>query len=90
MGIYKGLKHMRVHEGFKSLFKGNGVNLLVQAPFTSFEFFFYEFYKNNLFPSVTRENLTYKQKMACGGLTGMTATFLLYPLDVIRTFVTIS
>ena len=81
---------MWVHEGYRSLFKGNGVNLLVQAPFTSLEFFFYEFYKNNLFPKVERSDLTYAQKMACGGLTGMTATFLIYPLDIIRTYVTIS
>ena len=50
---------MWMKEGYKSLLKGNGVNLLVQAPFTSFEFFFYEFYKNNLFQNIPRENLSY-------------------------------
>ena len=29
-------------------------------------------------------------KLACGGLTGMTASLLTYPLDVIRTMMSIS
>jgi hypothetical protein len=36
-------------EGAKSLFRGNGIFLIKVAPFCAFEFFFYEFYKSNLF-----------------------------------------
>ena len=42
---------MWTHEGFYGLFKGNGVNVVRIAPFSAFEFFFYEFYKRLLTPS---------------------------------------
>lgn len=76
-------------EGVRGLFKGNGVNLMVQAPFTAFEFFFYEVFKNNLFPGTSRQDLTYSQKLACGGLTGQVGTLIIYPLDVIKTYITV-
>ena len=39
------LVYMYKKEGFKGLFKGNGVNIVRIAPFSGFEFFFYELYK---------------------------------------------
>ena len=36
-------------EGVLSFFKGNGVNVVRIAPFSGFEFFFYEFYKGHIF-----------------------------------------
>jgi solute carrier family 25 (mitochondrial phosphate transporter), member 23/24/25/41 len=36
-------------EGVKGLFRGNGVNIVIQAPFTALEFYFYEVFKNNLY-----------------------------------------
>lgn len=70
------------------MWKGNGVNLMVQAPFTALEFYFYEFYKNNLFGA--GKNLTFWNKLFCGAMTGMSATVFVYPLDVIRTFLTLN
>jgi len=43
-------KFMWRNEGLYGFFKGNGVNVVRIAPFSAFEFFFYEFYKNTLFP----------------------------------------
>ena len=37
------------NEGFYGFFKGNGVNVVRIAPFSAFEFFFYDFYKHQLF-----------------------------------------
>lgn len=73
------------NEGVYGFFKGNGVNIVRIAPFSAFEFFFYDFYKNLLFS----EGTSNVQKMICGGLTGMTASTLTYPLDVIRTVLSI-
>ena len=71
------------------MFKGNGINVMIQAPFTAFEFYFYEVFKNNLFPNTRREDLTYWQKVCCGGMTGQAATLIIYPLDLIKTYVTV-
>ena len=61
-------------EGYKGFFKGNGTNIVRIAPFSAFEFFFYEFYKHHLFyDSDPRDT---KSKLICGGLTGMTASTL--------------
>lgn len=66
--------------------KGNGVNVVRIAPFSAFEFFFYDFYKMHLFGGVEASATS---KLMCGGLTGMTASFLTYPLDLIRTVLSI-
>lgn len=74
-------------EGIYGLLKGNGVNVVRIAPFSAFEFFFYDLYKSYLFGGV---DASMPAKLACGGLTGMTASLLTYPLDVIRTMMSIS
>ena len=81
---------MCCREGPKSLFRGNGINLLIQAPFSAFEFYFYELYKNNLFGVQRREDLSFVQKFVSGGLAGMTAACIIYPMDVTKTHLTIS
>ena len=58
------------------------MNVVRIAPFSAFEFFFYETYKHHLFAGDSTTNLS---KLLCGGLTGMTASTLTYPLDLIRT-----
>ena len=74
-------------EGVYGFFKGNGVNVARIAPFSAFEFFFYEFYKANLFSGDSTSNMG---KLLVGGLTGMTASTLTYPLDLIRTKLSIA
>lgn len=59
-------------EGIKGFFKGNGTNMVRVAPFSAFEFLFYELYKHVLFG----ERNDYFTKLICGGLTGMTASSL--------------
>ena len=44
-------KYMYTNEGWKGFFKGNGVNIVKIAPFSAFEFFFYEFFKHTLIPN---------------------------------------
>lgn len=84
--MYRSFVYMWQKEGMYGFFKGNGVNVVRIAPFTAFEFFFYDMYKENLFGGQTASNLS---KLICGGLTGCTASFLTYPLDLIRTLLSI-
>ena len=52
---------MYAKEGIKAgLFRGNGVNIMIQAPFTALEFYFYEVYTNNLFQSKRKEDLSFR------------------------------
>ena len=47
-------------------------------------------YKNNLFGVQRREDLSFVQKFVSGGLAGMTAACIVYPMDVTKTHLTIS
>ena len=93
VGEYKGLttaqsfSYMWRNEGLYGFFKGNGVNIVRIAPFSAFEFFFYEVYKQNFFSG---DSSGTSAKLICGGLTGMTASTLTYPLDLIRTKLSIA
>jgi len=55
-------------EGWRGFFKGNGVNIVKIAPFSAFEFFFYELFKHTLFPNAAGNDPW--SKLLCGGLTG--------------------
>lgn len=70
---------MYKYEGVKGFFKGNGTNIVRIAPFSAFEFFFYEFYKHHLFYGASSTDFT--SKLVCGGLTGMTASTLVFLLS---------
>lgn len=86
LSTMRSFQYMWKHEGFYGLLKGNGVNVVRIAPFSAFEMFFYDFYKHNIFGG---DSASASTKLVCGGLTGMTASTLTYPLDLIRTVLSI-
>lgn len=49
LSMYRSFIFMWQKEGLYGFFKGNGVNVVRIAPFTAFEFFFYDLYKHTLF-----------------------------------------
>jgi solute carrier family 25 protein 16 len=81
---------MYTHEGMLGLFKGNGATILKIAPFSAAEFYYYEVYKNMFFPGKTRNELKFWEKLIAGGVTGMTAQTITYPLDLLKTYLTIN
>ena len=87
LSTWRSLMFMTQKEGMYGLLKGNGVNVVRIAPFSAFEFFFYDLYKNFIFGGSTQ---SIPAKLFCGGLTGMTASTLTYPLDLIRTVISIN
>lgn len=86
LNVWRSLLFMWKNEGFYGLLKGNGVNVIRIAPFTAFEFFFYDLYKSFLFGGV---DASIPAKLVCGGMTGMSASILTYPLDLIRTMLSV-
>lgn len=49
LSTYQSFQYMWRNEGFYGFLKGNGVNVVRIAPFSAFEFYFYELYKGKLF-----------------------------------------
>ena len=89
LNTWQSFVYMWRNEGFYGLFKGNGVSVARIAPFTALEFFFYDFFKNALFRD-DKGQISNWGKLFCGGLTGMTASTLTYPTDLIRTKMSVS
>ena len=77
-------------EGMLGFFKGNGMTVLKITPFSAAEFYFYEVYKSNLYPGKEKHQLGYTPKLICGSITGVTASFLTYPLDLVKTYLTVN
>lgn len=60
------------------------------APFSALEFYFYEIFKGNLFAGKDKSQLGFGQKLVCGGATGVVASTMTYPFDIVKTYLTIS
>ncbi|OVA17766.1 Mitochondrial carrier protein [Macleaya cordata] len=78
-------------EGYRAFWKGNLVTIAHRLPYSSISFYTYERYKK-LLQSVPgleshRQNVSADVcvKLAGGGLAGITAASVTYPLDLVRT-----
>lgn len=84
-GIFESFYRIVQKEGFFSLYKGNGAQMLRIFPYAAMQFTSYETYKSlnvSLFgPDASQRILN---NLACGSLAGITAVSVTYPLDVIR------
>jgi solute carrier family 25 phosphate transporter 23/24/25/41 len=74
-------------EGVIGFYKGNGVNVFRASPCAALEFLFYEVYKNMLVNESNTNDL--RLKLLCGALTGVTANSITYPLDLIKTILSV-
>ena len=59
LGTMGSLSYMYKSEGMYGFFKGNGATVMKIAPFSAFEFYFYEIFKSNLYPSIPNNKLSY-------------------------------
>jgi solute carrier family 25 phosphate transporter 23/24/25/41 len=88
-GIVGTLSTIVKEEGVKKLWRGNFTNVFRVIPYAATQFAAYDVYKdkilnyggNNVDGNAT---LSTGQRLLAGGLSGMTATTLTHPLDVIR------
>jgi solute carrier family 25 phosphate transporter 23/24/25/41 len=90
--IFQGLKNIYITEGLKGLFRGNLVCLMKTTPdfaikLYTFSVLKYHFSINNNNNKKLNEKYEFKsfRLFFCGGLSGMIATILVFPLDVIKT-----
>ncbi|CCE64262.1 hypothetical protein TPHA_0H00520 [Tetrapisispora phaffii CBS 4417] len=91
-GIYASLKHIFDTEGWKGMFRGNGINCIRIFPYSAIQFIVYQnsmvhLFNNGISTSVNanRELARDYQRLICGSLCGFASVFLTYPIDLIRT-----
>lgn len=72
-------------QGISGLFKGNSASIIRIFPFSAIEFYSFEFYKNIFIRGHSERQNSLLYTMLCGGLTGLNAITLTFPLDVART-----
>jgi hypothetical protein len=85
MNIVKAIKKFYNTEGIKGLFKGNSAAIIRVFPFSAIEFYSFEFYKNVFIRGRADRQNNFFYTLLCGGLTGLNAITLTFPLDVART-----
>lgn len=74
-------------EGIKGFFKGNGSNIVRIVPFSALEFYTFEKSKHYLLPKDNPRHQGWL--LVCGSLSGIVASFFTYPLDLVRTILSI-
>ena len=84
MSIAKALKKMYTDEGWRGLMRGNGTNCIRIVPYSAVQFGSYNIYKR--FAAATPgADLDPVRRLFCGGLAGITSVTFTYPLDIVRT-----
>lgn len=90
--LYSSLNLMYQTEGLLSWFKGNGANCVRIAPFQAIEFFTFEYYKFLLEIFSYKSNFHFNDTsryLMCGALAGMTASTIVYPIDLCKTILAV-
>ncbi|XP_064188163.1 mitochondrial adenyl nucleotide antiporter SLC25A24 isoform X1 [Anguilla rostrata] len=87
ISIVGGFKLMLDEGGVTSLWRGNGVNVLKIAPETAIKFMAYEQYKKLL--SSDSGKVRTHERFVAGSLAGATAQTVIYPMEVMKTRLTL-
>ncbi|KAK4613797.1 hypothetical protein CLAFUW4_09252 [Fulvia fulva] len=84
MSIPKALGKIWREEGFRGMMAGNGVNCIRIVPYSAVQFGSYNLYKP-FFEPEPGEPLTPLRRLCCGAIAGITSVTVTYPLDIVRT-----
>mmetsp|Transcript_4802 Transcript_4802/g.6707 ORF Transcript_4802/g.6707 Transcript_4802/m.6707 type:complete len:401 (+) Transcript_4802:59-1261(+) len=87
--VFQSLATILKEEGPKGFFKGNATNCVRIFPTSAIQFYSYEQYKKIIPLSPGKSELTPLQRLLAGGMAGITALVITYPLDFIRARLTI-
>lgn len=87
-GIVGTLRTVVREEGFKKLWRGNGTNCIRIFPYSSLQFWSYDYYKGLIMRKRVLDRIGMDNPLArrflSGACAGTTAAALTYPLDLIR------
>ncbi|KAH7149737.1 solute carrier family 25 member 42 [Dactylonectria estremocensis] len=85
LSVGQALAKMWREEGWKGFMRGNGTNCIRIVPYSAVQFSSYNFYKRTFFEASPGADLSAFKRLICGGIAGITSVFLTYPLDIVRT-----
>ncbi|KAG6828690.1 hypothetical protein H0H92_007052 [Tricholoma furcatifolium] len=88
-GVWRSLVRMWKEEGFKGFMRGNGINCLRIVPYSAVQFTTYEQLKK-FFTSHGSKELDTPKRLASGALAGITSVCSTYPLDLVRSRLSIA
>ncbi|XP_056585444.1 calcium-binding mitochondrial carrier protein SCaMC-2-A [Triplophysa dalaica] len=83
MCIVNGLTQMIKEGGMRSLWRGNGINIIKIAPESALKFMAYEQIKRLM--GSNRETLGIAERFVAGSLAGVIAQSTIYPMEVLKT-----
>ncbi|KAJ8363086.1 hypothetical protein SKAU_G00119170 [Synaphobranchus kaupii] len=89
MKLWGGLRGMVGEGGIGALWRGNGINVLKIAPETAIKFMAYEQIKKMIKGSKEGTSLRLQDRFLAGSLAGATAQTAIYPLEVLKTRLTL-
>jgi solute carrier family 25 phosphate transporter 23/24/25/41 len=84
LSISKALMKMYKDEGWRGFMRGNGTNCIRIVPYSAVQFSSYSIYKK-IFEATPGSDLNPLQRLICGGMAGITSVTCTYPLDIVRT-----
>uniref|UniRef100_A0A2K6KUU2 Mitochondrial adenyl nucleotide antiporter SLC25A23 n=1 Tax=Rhinopithecus bieti TaxID=61621 RepID=A0A2K6KUU2_RHIBE len=87
LNILGGLRSMVLEGGIRSLWRGNGINVLKIAPESAIKFMAYEQIKRAILGQ--QETLHVQERFVAGSLAGATAQTIIYPMEVLKTRLTL-
>ncbi|XP_074791564.1 mitochondrial adenyl nucleotide antiporter SLC25A23 isoform X3 [Natator depressus] len=82
MNVFGGLKGMIQEGGVRSLWRGNGINVLKIAPESAIKFMAYEQIKRAI--RGQQETLRVQERFVAGSLAGATAQTIIYPMETLK------
>ena len=85
LSIYNALKKMWKDEGWRGFRRGNGVNCIRIVPYSAVQFGSYNLYRRVFESKPGANDLDPLQRLVCGGCAGITSVTFTYPLDIVRT-----
>ncbi|KAL2109383.1 hypothetical protein VUR80DRAFT_2515 [Thermomyces stellatus] len=85
LSVGQALAKMWREEGWRGFMRGNGTNCIRIVPYSAVQFGSYNFYRRNFFEPYLGTELTAGSRLVCGGVAGITSVVFTYPLDIVRT-----
>ncbi|KAE9964031.1 hypothetical protein BLS_006936 [Venturia inaequalis] len=84
MSIPKALAKMWREEGWRGFMAGNGTNCIRIVPYSAVQFGAFNFYKP-YFEQTPGHSMSSFNRLLCGACAGITSVTFTYPLDIVRT-----